>query len=156
MSGYGNFDISPFVIFTSSIVESATHQTIDYASQSPTHRQFIETSRQLVADQSQHISNQTAINRQQVANQPPTGRRFFTDSSRPPIANRSPTGRRLVADSSATKNGGFDRTVVALVAADLWSQISCRQVAVHVWPGLKRRSIFSWLFHRHWEILRLS
>ena len=44
------------------------------------------------------------------------------DSSRPPIANRSLTGRRLIADwlpiDLQLKSGGFDRTVVALVAAD--------------------------------------
>ena len=63
------------------------------------------TSRQRVADQSQPISNQLAINR-------------------PPVADRSPTGRRflgtVVADQSPIdlqpKNAVFDRTVVALVA----------------------------------------
>ena len=69
-------------------------------SQSPTHR------RQPVADQSQPISNQLAINR-------------------PPVADQSSTGRRLlgivVADQSPIdlqpKNCSFDCTVVALVAA---------------------------------------
>ena len=64
------------------------------------------TSRQPVADHSQPISNQLAINR-------------------PPVADRSPTGRRflgiVVADQSPIdlqpKNAFFDRTVVALVAA---------------------------------------
>ena len=64
------------------------------------------TSHQPVADQSQPISNQLAINR-------------------PPVANRSSTGRRLlgivVADQSPIvlqpKKCSFDRTLVALVAA---------------------------------------
>ena len=64
------------------------------------------TSRQPVADQSQPISYELAINR-------------------PPVADRSPTGRRflgiVVADQSPIdlqpKNAVFDRTVVALVAA---------------------------------------
>ena len=84
------------------------------------------TSRQPVADQSQPISNQLAINR-------------------PPVADRSQTGRRclgiVVADQSPMdlqpKNSVFDRTVVALVAAVFQSQGSRRQVAVHMWPGLK-------------------
>ena len=66
------------------------------------------TSRQPVADQSQPISNQLAINR-------------------PPVADRSSTGRRLLgivdADQSPIdlqpKKCSFDRTVVALVAAVL-------------------------------------
>ena len=65
------------------------------------------TSRQPVADQSQPISNQLAINR-------------------PPVADRSPTDRRflgiVVADQSPIdlqpKNCSFDRTVLALVATD--------------------------------------
>ena len=64
------------------------------------------TNRQPVADQSQPISNQFAIDR-------------------PLVADRSPTGRRclgvVVADQSPIdlqpKNAVFDRTVVALVAA---------------------------------------
>ena len=64
------------------------------------------TSRQPVADQSQHIFNQLAFNR-------------------PPLADRSATGRRflgiVVADQSPNdlqpKKCSFDRTVVALVAA---------------------------------------
>ena len=63
------------------------------------------TSRQPVADQSQPISNQLAINR-------------------PPVADRSPTGRQIlgivVADQSPIdlqpKNCSFDRTVLALFA----------------------------------------
>ena len=62
------------------------------------------TSRQPVADQSQPIFNQLAINR-------------------PPVTERSPTGRRclgiVVADQSPIdlqpKNAVFDRTVVAAV-----------------------------------------
>ena len=113
---------------------------------SPASRQPIAnpsaTSRQPVADQSQNISNQLAINRQQVANQSPTSRRFLWTV----LAHQSPTSPQLVGDWSPIadwlpidlqlKSGGFDRTVVALAAADFWSQSSRRQVAVHVWPRL--------------------
>ena len=72
------------------------------------------TSRQPVADQSQPISNQLAVNR-------------------PPVADRSPTGRRclgiVVADQSLIdlqlKNAVFDRSGCIVCSC-------CRQVAVHV------------------------
>ena len=78
------------------------------------------TGRQPVADQSQPISNQLAINR-------------------PPVADLSPTGRWclgiVAADQSPIdlqpKNAVFDRTVVALVAAVFQSPGSRRQVAVY-------------------------
>ena len=64
------------------------------------------TSRQPVADQSQPISNQLAINRPPVADQSPTGRRFLEIV----VADQSPIDLQR-------KNAIFDRTVVALVAA---------------------------------------
>ena len=72
-----------------------TQQICLFANSSP-------TSRQPVADQSQPISNQLAINR-------------------PPVADRSPTGRQflgiVVADQSPIdlqpKNAVFDRALVA-------------------------------------------
>ena len=64
------------------------------------------TSRQRVADQSQPISNQLAINRLPVADQSPTGRRFLGIV----VADQSPIDLQ-------PKKCGFDRTVVALVAA---------------------------------------
>ena len=81
------------------------------------------TSRQPVADQSQPISNQLAVNR-------------------PPVADRSPTGRRclgiVVADQSLIdlqlKNAVFDRSGCIVCSC-------CRQVAVHVWPGLNLQQI---------------
>ena len=83
------------------------------------------TSHQRVADQSQPISNQLAINRPPVADRSPTGRRFLGIV----VANQSPIDLQ-------PKKCNFDRTVVALVAAVFQSQGSRRQVAVHVWPGL--------------------
>ena len=58
------------------------------------------------------------------------------DSFRHSVPNWSAIDRQLIADWSATKSGGFDRTVVSLVAADFSLQSSRRQVAVYVWPGL--------------------
>ena len=107
---------------------------------SPASRQPIAnpsaTSRRPIAEHIQPIGNQSPTSRQPVPDKSP----IFMDSSRPPIANQSPTGRRLIADwlpiDLQLKSGGFDRTVVALAAADFWSQSSRRQVAVHVWPRL--------------------
>ena len=96
---------------TITIYQSFIHDYSYTANCSTVSRQLIadllSTSRQPVADQSQPISNQLAINR-------------------PPVADRSSTGRRLlgivVADQSPIdlqpKKCSFDRTVVALVAAD--------------------------------------
>ena len=49
------------------------------------------TSRQPVADKSQPIFNQLAINRPPVANWLPTGHHFFRDSCRRPVADWSAT-----------------------------------------------------------------
>ena len=64
------------------------------------------TSRQPVADQSQPISNQLAINRPPVADRSPTGCRFLGIA----VADQSPIDLQ-------PKQCNFDRTVVALVAA---------------------------------------
>ena len=64
------------------------------------------TSRQRVADQSQPISNQLAINRPPVADRSPTGRRFLGIV----VADQSPIDLQL-------KNAVFNHTLVALVAA---------------------------------------
>ena len=119
---------------------------------SPTHAAPSPTSRCPVANQSLPISNQSAINRQPF----PDWSLTFMDSYHPPVANQSPTGRWLITDwlqiDLQLKNGGFDCMVVSLVAAFFWSEGSCKQVPMYVWPGLKLcfRDIVSAHFNSWW------
>ena len=95
-----------------------------FDSQSPTRRP--------VADQSPTSCRPVATHFQSVGNQSPTSRRFLGTV----VADQSPIDLQ-------PKNAVFDRTVVALVAAVFQSQGSRRQVAVHVWPGLKSTGVES-------------